>query len=495
MCSLRSFLIRQLLVSLMLTIWFGRVCAQEVDVDAVVQSLELRQFQVEPGEAAWFKGGSSDAPFTITRFGRRVFFLDQYDAALHRVWRSPPLSVALACADRMDNGSVRFAITGLRSGNTQIDLTGCPEMPRTWLRSPEGALVWFDAASAARIKLVDPGTHRLDAEGVDAWLRALWPMQGGSTAPRGLPPEPKAFEITVAAPAPEEALALALRKARAVARRSARSTHSERLILPLLGEVDWRSAALSVRDLGDIATALQQSSSCADWIDAVSVYRLAINRDPKRALLHLALGDLYSRLASPKPGGRECSSRAAETIRNLALRAAEEYRLSCSERAIKRIPARIARRIAGALRISRLSAAACQPRWALFRAIEQHDLAALEAALQNEQIDANLTGPDTLTALGAALEAGQGEAARRLIAFGVDVNRSGETPVSPIVRAMFNGDLETFEALIEAGARLEATRSSYAPLNTAARLDFSTPERRAAKMQFVWQLLAAKANP
>lgn len=91
----------------------------------------------------------------------------------------------------------------------------------------------------------------------------------------------------------------------------------------------------------------------------------------------------------------------------------------------------------------------------LFRAVEQHDVAALNDALRlHVSVEARDGGGTTPLLLAATL--GDREIAKRLIAAGASVNAADDGGETVLMRACSQGDLELVSLLIDRGTRVDA---------------------------------------
>lgn len=94
----------------------------------------------------------------------------------------------------------------------------------------------------------------------------------------------------------------------------------------------------------------------------------------------------------------------------------------------------------------------------LFRAIEQHDIAAVAAALSAgvspNELESDASGWTPLhTAIDELDEGGSIEVLRMLLAHGADVNGwDGQFEATPLLMAMFRNNMEALRLLLDAGA-------------------------------------------
>lgn len=187
-----------------------------------------------------------------------------------------------------------------------------------------------------------------------------------------------------------------------------------------------------------------------------------LRRDPARTAAFLNRAD-----ARWKQAGR-----AGEKRGYFEALAREDYRQYCSRRlaAQEPIPGNISSRIAGALSVLALDAAACRPRLAIFQAIQAGDATAVQAELARGQ-DPDGVNENGTSALAAAVSRKQLAIVRILLAAGAKAD--GPNKGYPLLASALPDGQDTRPAaeryaladtLIAAGAPVDAVDSGGTPL-------------------------------
>ncbi|MBR0653450.1 ankyrin repeat domain-containing protein, partial [Plastoroseomonas arctica] len=227
-----------------------------------------------------------------------------------------------------------------------------------------------------------------------------------------------------------------------------------------LDTTDWFAPGAPPPEVAnDAAFFLQQTGGCGEAAEAVLLLDVVLRAAPSRVPARLNRADALTRRAACATDG---VARAE---------AAEEYRLYCTAQGPGSVPRAIARRIATALEVPRLNAAACRPRLGAHRAVVAGDAAALAGLLAQAPEDAMAADARGQYPLGHAVARRDVVAARLLLEAGADPDRAGQSAYAypPLVSAAWNGDVAMLGLLVAHRARVDPVNPPVLPLLAAAQ--------------------------
>jgi ankyrin repeat protein len=484
-----------LLAVLIATItWLSPAQARAFDIGPVLDRARMAQLVIAPDEQALAIGGNdASKPVVAVLLGESTFFIDQYGPDHKRTSRSVPLPTprCTATPNPRDNDPLMMAIRPLEAGVLVVFNT-----------CPTGDTIFFFDKDANVVSFIRPqseATTDLDIiiwqaqnpDTIDANLTAMFTQYRDPTS--GEPIKIERFVRTILRPQSEAAfLALVNRPRASIPNRQA---HFEAVRDAISGK-DWRMASITSETLNNAAFYLSQGGSCADLGTAVAMLRHVVATNPTRHVANLNLADAYAKAEQKKCNNLQSRVGASQ----------EAFRLYCTGIGLARVPTAIRTRYRDALVTPQTpQGTSCQPQFAMQRAILADDRAALTRALADPENVVDVTFPDGKRALGLALERKQGEMARMILAAGGDPDRSSFYPDSdrkgeftPLVRAIWNYDVETVRALVGKGASaldFSMRTSSYRPLLKAAQLRTRTPEQETQKLAMMDLILTLEPSP
>ncbi|WMD20418.1 ankyrin repeat domain-containing protein [Achromobacter seleniivolatilans] len=224
-----------------------------------------------------------------------------------------------------------------------------------------------------------------------------------------------------------------------------------------------------------------------DTVQADRILTDVLRRDPARTAAYLNRADArwaQARKVGEKRGVQEALAR-------------EDYRLYCTRRlnAKDAIPGAISQRISAALNEKALTADACRPRLAIFKAIQAADLSAVRAELAAGQ-DPNGVNENGTSALAAAVSGKQLDIVQALLAAGARADGPNNGYV--LLASALPDPKDTrpaaeryalADALIAAGAPLDAVDYNGTPL-LVRRTSYYAEDQESLRY-----LLAKGANP
>jgi hypothetical protein len=468
--------------------------ANAFDIDALIEGARMAQLEIAPDEQAWALGGNDLArPFAVIALGESTFFIDQYGPDHKRTSRSVPLPPARCTAkpNPRENDPLRITIEPLEAG---IRVVSNP--------CPTGDIIFFFDKDANIVSFVRPqgeAPSDLDVivwqaqnpDTIDANLTAMFKEY--RDPPSGKPYSVERFVRTIFRPQSEAAfMALVNRPRASIPNRQA---HFQAVRDAIAGK-DWRVASITSETLNNAAFYLSEEGSCSDLGTAVAMLRHVVATNPARHVANLNLADAYAKART-----KNCNN-----LQSGIGESREAFRLYCTGIGLTRVPRTIRARYRDALVTPQTETGTpCQPQFAMQRAVLAGDRAALARALADPENVMDVTFPDGQRALGLALERKQGEMARMILAAGGDPDRSSFYPDSdrkyeytPMVRAIWNYDVETLRALVAKGKSsldFSMRTSRYRPLLTAVALRPRTPEQEAQKLAMMDLILTLEPSP
>jgi len=526
---------RAALLSALLCLLSASAASAQVDPYQFLYFQQLKRLPMARDEAAVDftvvgEERASAVRHVFTRIGGHLVYWDLLDSTGARIDRTGPLPIS-DCLDVPGRQSA--SVRALSDGWTALDLRRCdqredysvgtsakqPELPQyiadrletrsfadvIWLRGPTGMVIALNRKALGNgqsaVPLVYWAHGWTNASDVGEALRTLF--RSGVPDPAGHDyPVPMGFfaDNGGAAMAPlGPAVADAVIAARSNGGSPAAFVQASDAILPLLHQIDWRDAPLSVTQLNDLAYMLQLHGGCDNLWDAALMLRTVIRRDPTRAVAHLNLADVYAGVAKAKSiDGRRCVDRQDVTRSFIAApeQIAEEYRQYCWLSKSEDLSPQSRNKLEAVLHLSGLSREDCRPRYPLFSAIENGDMAAFNAALADPHTDIEIYGPLDITALGYALEERRPDFARALLMRGADPNRyrrdGGGASINAAIRAF---DADSVQLLLAKGFDLRRYSNALdVPFLNAAILIPANPAQAAAKARII-DIMAAYPFP
>lgn len=387
---------------------------------------------IEPGRPA----------AAVSRVARRWGYVSLHAAPDRPVLRLGPLPFG-TCGPMVRQ---RLYIAPLGTDGWRFSFMDCPEgVHAEWLLLPGGELLSHATAQPMALRRW-AGTQPAGALAAEIARR-----RGDATPPA----------INEAPPPPEVEAA---HRAALAAWRSTRGTPAQRgaaalaALGPALDRTDWFGGAVPAALVNDAGFWLQQSGGCDQVNDAVALFGAVLRLAPDRVAVRLNRADALTQRAA-------CTRDHVPIVP-----AAEEYRLYCTAMDPERVPGPIAARIATALRVPRLDAAACRPRLGAHRAIAARDAAGLDALLAEHPGDAAEPDGQGRLPLAAAVAARNPRMVTALLRAGADPDRgsTSDRATPPLVHAAWNGDVATVRALIARRARVQTYGDLTQPLHAAA---------------------------
>jgi ankyrin repeat protein len=468
--------------------------AKAFDIDAMIEGARMAQLEIAQDEQAWALGGNDPArPFAVVALGESTFFIDQYGPDHKRTSRSVPLPPprCTATPNSRDNDPLRIEIRPLEAGVLMVS-NPCPT----------GDTIFYFDKDANIISFIRPqgdGATDLDV--------TIWQAQNPDTIDANLlamfkeyrdPSSGKLYSVerfvrTILRPQNEAAFMVLVNRPRASIPN--REAHFQAVRDAIAGK-DWRAATITSETLNNAAFYLSEGGSCADLGTAVAMLRHVVATNPTRHVANLNLADAYAKARTKRCNNLQSGIGESQ----------EAFRLYCTGVGFARVPRAIRTRYRDALVTPQTETGTrCQPQFAMQRAILTGDRAALARALADPENVVDVTFPNGKRALGLALERKQGEMARMILAAGGDPDRSSFYPDSdrkyeytPMVRAIWNYDVETLRALVAKGKSsldFSMRSSTNRPLLIAAALRTRTPEQETQKLSMMDLILTLEPSP
>lgn len=464
------------------------------DIGPVLDRARMAQLAIAPDEQALAIGGNDAAnPVVAVLLGESTFFIDQYGADNKRISRSGPLPTARcnATPNPRANDPLMMAIRPFEAG-VLVFTNPCPTGDTIFFYDKDANIVSFVRPQDEAITDLDVTVWQAqNPDTIDANLRAAFTQYRDPSS--GKPYKVERFVRTILRPQSVAAFMALVNRPRASI--PDREAHFQAVRDAIAGK-DWRDTTITTETLNNAAFYLSERGSCADLGTAIAMLRHVVASDPTRHVANLNLADAYAM----------AQSKSCNNLQSRVGASQEAFRLYCTGIGLARVPAAIRTRYRAALVTPQTSRGTrCQPQFAMQRAIEAGDKAALARALADPENVVDITFPNGNRALGHALERKQGEMARMILAAGADPDRSSFYPDSdrkgeftPLVRAIWNYDVETVRALVGKGKSaldFSMRTSPYRPLLKAAQMRARTPEQEDLKLAIMDLILSLEPSP
>nr|WP_320133585.1 ankyrin repeat domain-containing protein [uncultured Holophaga sp.] len=462
-----------LLLGAPLSAQFGDIDFAYLGRRAVLERLE-HPAPERPVDCYVFK--PSGRTVTLSILGTRWAFLSEFDSAGHRLWRSFPLPIA-GCTPFLDRSFKPFFQPFGEGGLVLCFPQAPPSAPSHWLLLPDHRILSVSEAGERTLRLwdgeLDPEA-RVEEEVQRRWAEAP-PRDGkGEAIPWKAPTWISGQDPTTDWPAFQKALFQAGQHFRALrpkgSAQAARTTLAE--LEPVLSCLEWEDLPPNLApELNDLAYYLLLAGGPANTWDAALMLRRVVRADPHREVALLNLADTLDALS------KEQNPWSTLTSANCRVQAQEYYRLYALERMPYGFPPALKAKLLEKLGVPHLDPVQCRPRQSLFRALEDKDERAFEAALKAHPEDLDSLMPDQLTALQRCIDLKRDDWALQLLAAGADPNRNSGWPNSKpaLLRAISQGNPDLVGQLLAHGASLRAYRNCP-PALVAAAYHISQPD-------------------
>ena len=468
--------------------------AQAFDIGIILERVAMEQLEIAPEETPLAIGGNDRTkPYVVVALGESTFFIDQYGPDKKRTSRSIALP-AQQCADMPSvrlNDRWEMSLIEMTSGIV-IYSNPCPSGDTIFFQDKDGNISSFvrptintvGAGLAVRVFALKSAAT-LETNLTALMTQLTVPSTGEHYAP---------FTIAQTAAPAHDAPAFARLVNRPRAQVTNETAHLAAVRSGVAG-LDWR-VGLNNETLNNAAFYLARSDGCRDLETSVAMMDRVIAGDPNRHIANLNLADTYAKAHRLNCNNLPSSLGASQ----------EAFRLYCSGIGRARVPGAIAARYRDAFVASRTTEGkSCHPQFAMQRAIVAGDGVALARALADRENDVDITFPNGDRALGLALERKNGGLARQLLAADANPDRSRQNQnddrsyeYTPMVRAIWNYDVESVAALVAKGkSALDFTMdiSLYRPFLIAVGLRAQTSSQETQKLAIITLLETLEPNP